>query len=131
MKLFTKLTLIFIFLFLIGISVFEEVITSRSLNKINAYCSILEEEIEDKEDIRTSKLALLVDNMQYDWTKNESTMCYLVNHKSIQEIGAELSKMKNYLGENDVKEFKASLEAIKFYSESYLHFMGANVHNIL
>lgn len=131
MKLFTKLTLIFIFLFLIGISVFEEVVTSRSLNVVNAYCSVLEEEIEDKSDIRTCKLALLVDNMQYDWTKNESMMCYLVNHKSIQEIGAELSKMKNYLGENDVKEFKASLEAIKFYSESYLHFMGANVHNIL
>ena len=131
MKLFTKLTLIFIFLFLIGISVFEECITSSSLNQINTYCSILEEEIEGKEDIRTVRLALLVDNMQYDWIKNESTMCYLVNHKSIQEIGAELAKMKNYLGENDVKEFKASLESIKFYSESYLHFMGANVHNIL
>lgn len=131
MKTFPKIVLIFIFLFLVFISIYEEVVTSNSLNKINNYCFVLEEEIEGLEDIRTAKLTLLVDNMQYDWIRDESRMCYLVNHKSIQEIGAELAKMKNYLGENDVKEFKASLEAIKFYSESYLHFMGANVHNIL
>ena len=131
MKTFSKIVLIFIFLFLIGISVAEEIITSKSLSKVNEYCFVLEEEVEGKKDIRTSKLCLIVDNMQYDWTQDEMKMCYLVNHKSIQEIGAELAKMKNYLGENDVKEFKASLEAIKFYSESYLHFMGANIHNIL
>lgn len=131
MKTFPKIVLIFIFLFLVFITVYEEVLTSNSLNKINSYCFVLEEEIEGLDDIRTLKLSLLVDNMQYDWQKDEGMMCYLVNHKSIQEIGAELAKMKNYLGENDVKEFKASLEAIKFYSESYLHFMGANVHNIL
>ena len=35
------------------------------------------------------------------------------------------------LKENDVKEFKTCLEVVKFYSEGYLHFMGANLHNIL
>lgn len=131
MKTFTKMVLIFIFLFLIGISILEEVITSSSLNLIYNQCFVLEKEIDGREDIRTSKLCLMVDNMQYDWILNESKMCYLVNHKSIQEVGTELAKMKNYLGENDIKEFKASLEAIKYYSEGYLHFMGANAHNIL
>jgi len=131
MKIFPKIMLAIIFLFLVGISIAEEKITGSSLNSVNEDCYILEEKIEGREDLRTQELCLLVDNMQYDWITSESSMCYLVNHKSIQEIGAELAKMKNYLSENDVKEFKASLEAIKFYSESYLHFMGANVHNIL
>jgi len=131
MKNFTKIVLIFIFLFLIGISVLEEVITSKSLSLVYNQCFMLEEEIEGREDIRTSKLCLMVDNMQYDWILNEGKMCFLVNHKSIQEIGTEIAKMKNYLGDNDIKEFKASLEAIKFYAEGYLHFMGANAHNIL
>lgn len=130
MKIFSKMMLILIFLFLIFISVFEEIVTSNALSQVHNICFILEEKVEGLEDIRKSEFILIVDNMEYDWLKNESKMCYLVNHKSIQEIGAEIAKMKNYLGENDIKEFKASLEAIKFYSESYLHFMGANFHNI-
>ena len=131
MKWFAKITLILIFIFLIGISIVEEVVTSNALSAINSDCYLIEERVEGLDDIRSTELVLMVDNMEYDWFKNESKMCYLVNHKSIQEIGTELAKMKNYLGENDIKEFKASLEAIKYYSESYLHFMGANVHNIL
>lgn len=130
MKIFSKMMLILIFLFLIFISVFEEIVTSNALSQVHNICFILEEKVEGLEDIRKSEFILIVDNMEYDWLKNESKMCYLVNHKSIQEIGVEIAKMKNYLGENDIKEFKASLEAIKFYSESYLHFMGANFHNI-
>ena len=131
MKWFSKIMLVFIFVFLISISVAEEIITSNALSNINNYCYILEESVEGLENIKTAKLVLLVDNMQYEWLQSEDKMCYLVNHKSIQEIGAELAKMKNYLCENDIKEFKASLEAIKYYAESYLNFMGANVHNIL
>ena len=131
MRVFSKIMLGLIFLALIAICVSEEIITSNAIISINDDCFVLEEKVEGLEDIRTAEIALLVDNMEYDWIKDESNLCYLVNHKSIQEIGMELARMKNYLGENDVKEFKASLEAIKYYADSYLHFMGANLHNVL
>ena len=55
----------------------------------------------------------------------------MVNHKNIQEIGQEIIKAKQYITENNVEEFKVSIELIKFYCHSYLHFMGANLHNVL
>lgn len=131
MRVFSKIMLVLILLALIAICVSEEIITSNAIVSINDDCFVLEEKIEGLEDIRTAEISLFVDNMEYDWIKDESNLCYLVNHKSIQEIGMELARMKNYLGENDVKEFKASLEAIKYYADSYLHFMGANLHNVL
>lgn len=131
MRIVSKIMLGVIFLALVAICVSEEIITSNAIRSINDDCFIIEERIEGLDDIRSSDIVKLVDNMEYDWTMDESNLCYLVNHKSIQEIGMELSKMKNYLGENDVKEFKASLEAIRFYADSYLHFMGANLHNVL
>lgn len=131
MRVFSKIMLVLILLTLIAICVSEEIITSNAIVSINDDCFVLEEKIEGLEDIRTAEISLFVDNMEYDWIKDESNLCYLVNHKSIQEIGMELARMKNYLGENDVKEFKASLEAIKYYADSYLHFMGANLHNVL
>ena len=58
-------------------------------------------------------------------------MCYLVNHKNIQEIGLEISKLKIYQKDDDLKEFEACLNAVKFYSQGYSHFMGASFHNVL
>lgn len=116
---------------LIAISIIEDKIVSKSLIQINDYCFEIENTISEDDKIKNMNMVMLVDNLEYSWKENESSMCYLVNHKSIQEIGVEISKMKSYLAEDDIKEFKASLELIKLYTHSYLHFMGASWHNIL
>ena len=124
-------SVIFIFLFLIGICIFEDVVVTTSVKIVNEDCMKIEEMVEGLEDIRTMEIVMAVENLEYAWTKNEGNMCYLVNHKSIQEIGVEISKLKGFLENNELNDFKSSLDAIKFYSHSYLHFMGASLHNIL
>ncbi len=131
MKIFSKIMLALIFVFLIGISVAEEIIIDNGLTQAMNDCLYLENISQNQQDLRLQKIALAVDDLEYHWKENESKMCFLVNHKNIQEIGLEISKMKVYQQENDVKEFKACLDAVKFYSQSYLHFMGANLHNVL
>ncbi len=131
MKIFSRIVIGLIFLFLIGISVGEEITVSRGLEKAMNDCLYIESISDELDDIRNMDIALAVSDLEYRWTKSESDMCYLVNHKNIQEIGLEISKLKVYQKENDAKEFRASLEAIKFYSQSYLHFMGASIHNVL
>ena len=131
MKIFSKIMLALIFVFLIGISVAEEIIIDNGLTQAMNDCLYLENISQNQQDLRLQKIALAVDDLEYHWKENERKMCFLVNHKNIQEIGLEISKMKVYQQENDVKEFKACLDAVKFYSQSYLHFMGANLHNVL
>lgn len=131
MKVFSKIMLALIFAFLIAISVIEDVVVSSSLKTAMSDCLYIEKLSDDKNDLRTMDISLAVSDLESDWKQNESNMCYLVNHKNIQEIGLEISKLKVYQKENDTKEFRASLEAIKLYSEGYLHFMGANLHNVL
>lgn len=116
---------------LIAVSIIEDKIVSNSLIQVNDYCFEIENTISEEEKIKNMNMVMLVDNLEYAWKENESLMCFMVNHKSIQEIGIEISKMKSYLAEDDIKEFKASLELVKFYTHSYLHFMGASWHNIL
>lgn len=131
MRWFSKIMLILIFVFLITISIVEEIVVSRALVHVADSCYIIEEKVGEKEDIREVDIIMLVENLEYDWTESEQKLCYLANHRSMQELGAEIARLKIYIAENDVKEFKASLEVIKFYSKSYLHFMGANLHNIV
>lgn len=131
MKIFSRITLFFIFGLLIFFCVIEDVVAGVALQALQNDCARVEQLSLEKDDIRDIELALAVDTLEYNWTVNESNLCYLVNHKNIQEVGVEISKLKVYQSENDVKEFRASLEAVKFYAHSYRHFMGANLHNVI
>ncbi len=131
MKVFHYVNFALIFLFIIAVCVVEDIVVNNSLNQVKKDCYEIENQLLVSEDINTMEMSLLVDNLEYNWTNNESLLCYMVNHKSIQEIGTEISKMKSYVGSNDKDALKVSITSIKYYADNYLHFMGANVHNIL
>lgn len=131
MKIFSRVVIFLIFLLLIFFCVLEDALSSSALQDLQNDCARIEQLSLEKDNLRDIVLTLAVDTLEYNWTANESNLCYLVNHKSIQEVGVEISKLKVYQSENDVKEFKASLEAVKFYAHSYRHFMGANLHNVI
>ena len=131
MKVYHYINFILIFLLLVGICVAEDILVSNSLAEIQKQCYKIEKLVDEKENLKNTEVVLAVDNLEYMWHEDESNMCYLVNHKSIQEIGQEIARIKLYISEDNVNDFLAALDTIKFYCHSYLHFMGANMHNVL
>lgn len=131
MRKFALINIVVIVCFLIGICIVEDLIVTQGVRRVSEDCLKIEELVEGRDDLRTMEITMAVENLEYRWKENESMMCYLVNHKSIQEIGVEIAKLKGYLENNEMNDFESSLDAIKFYSHSYLHFMGASLHNIL
>lgn len=131
MKVFHYINFVVILLLLIGICILEEIIVSSSLKEVQARCYEIEMFLADKDDLLNMEVVMQIDNLEYVWKEDESAMCFLVNHKNIQEIGQEIAKLKLYIANNDVDAFRVSIEQIKFYCHSYLHFMGANLHNVL
>ena len=128
---FQLVSILVILAILITVCVVEDDLVSSSLSLVDEYCYEIEVAIEENDGIKNSDVCTLVDNLEYSWFANEWKLCYVVNHKSIQEIGVEISRLKSYIEEGDEKEFRASLELIKLYREQYEHFMGASLHNIL
>ena len=131
MKLVHYINFFLIFVFLIAICVIEENLVSTSLESVQNQCCKIENYLVEKDSLKQTELVLMVDNLEFTWTEQESKLCYLVNHASIKEIGYEVSHLKGYIENDDIDAFKVALQAIIFYSHSYLHFMGANFHNIL
>lgn len=128
---FQLVSILILLAVLIVVCVVEDDLVSSSLSLVDDYCYEIEVAIEENDGIKNSDVCTLVDNLEYSWFANEWKLCYMVNHKSIQEIGVEISRLKSYIEEGDEKEFRASLELIKLYREQYEHFMGASLHNIL
>lgn len=131
MKVLHYINFAIITVFLIAICFVEDDLVSKSLQRMQSECFGIEKLVDEKDNIKNMDIVMEVENLEYTWLRDESNMCYLVNHKSIQEIGQEISKLKLYISENDVEAFKVSLSTIRGYCHSYLHFMGANFHNIL
>lgn len=126
-----KVSAIFlIFVILIAICLIEDKLVTSSLMDVNNYVYEIEEVAQEK-GIVNGEVASLVDNLDYSWRKNEGSLCFLVNHKSIEQLGVEIVRLKTYIDEEEPIEFFVSLEIIKHYVEMYQHFMGASFHNIL
>ena len=112
MKAFHIVNLLIIVLLLIGICVSEELVVSSSLSDIQDRCLYIEQIVEQDETLKTVDLVLAVDNLEDKWDKYESKLCFLVHHKNIQEIGLEIAKIKQYISNDDVGEFRVCVESI-------------------
>ena len=115
---------------LTAICVIEDRLVITSLEKVNDYCYEIEEVVK-KNGIVNGEVASLVDNLEYNWKENENVLCFLVNHKSIEQMAIEIVRLKTYIDEEEPIEFLVSLELIKHYVETFQHFMGSYFHNIL
>ena len=119
-----------IILSLVGICVFEGVLVTTSLSKVNDYVYEIEAVAKEK-GIVDGEVASLVDNLFYTWDKYEKKLCLMVNHKSIEQLGIEIVRLQTYIDEEEPIEFFVSLEIIKLYVEKFQHFMGSSLDNVL
>ncbi len=128
---FKAVSVLFLVGVIIGICVLEDRLVMKALNAVNDTCYQIELAIDQNGGIVNGQVASLVDNLEYDWFKNEAALCFVVNHKSTEQLGVEIVRLKTYIDEEEEIEFYVSLNIIKNYVETFQHFMGAGVDNIL
>ena len=128
---FQIISIFLIFGILVAVCVIEDKLVTTALERVDSYCYEIENAIKENDGIGNNEVNSLVLNLEYNWLEDESKLCFLVNHKSIQEIGVEISKLASYIEQNDIKEFTVSLNLIKLHCDQYFHFMGASFYNIL
>ena len=120
-----------IFLILISICIVEDCLVTNSLADIKNRCYYIEELIEEKNGIKNNEIVSAVENLEDKWNMYEKNVCYLVNHKLIQDLGVEVYKLKSHMYNNQIDEFKTALQSIKFYCHSYMLFAGGSIKNVL
>lgn len=130
-EVFKLVSFLIIISLLVTICVTEDRLVSDSLMEVKDYCYKIEMAAEEAGGITCGDVASLVDNLECAWKKNEGKLCFMVNHKSIEQLGVEIVRLKTYIDEEEDVEFFTSLEIIKHYVETFQHFMGASIHNIL
>ena len=119
-----------IILFLIGICITEQILYQKYFEETTKRVEELRLVAETSTDINTEEIISRTNDLEYYWTKKESVLCTFINHKEIEDIGVEISKLKSAIKENEKHVFVESLNLISFYLKSYEHMIGINAQNI-
>jgi len=125
------LYILVIIVLLAGVCVWEQVMAETYLSTMEEKVYDIIDVVEGKENINTEEIYELVEDMEKEWDSYELSFCFLVNYKDIEDIGIEITKMKIYIVENALTDFKASLAQILYFTDSYRQVMGIALDNIL
>lgn len=119
-----------IILFLVAICLTEQLLYKKYFNETSKKVENLRVIAEISTDINTQEIIDLTNDLEDYWTKKESVLCTFINHKDIEDIGVEISKLKSAIKENEKQIFVESINLISFFLESYEHMIGINAQNI-
>ena len=122
--------MIVIIMILIFVCIWEQIMVSNYLSNMQTKITNVISVVENEVDINNTQVYELVEDLETTWSGYQTALCYLINLKDVEDIGIELTKMKIYIVENSVTDFKASLSLLLFYIDGYYNLMGISFQNI-
>lgn len=117
-------------LVLLAVCITEQIMINKFLGTMENKVANLIEFVGDKDNINTTEIYEKVVDMEDTWNGYEGALCFFVNLKDIEDLGIEITKMKVYVVENNVVDFRASLALMLYYIDGYYNVMGISFENI-
>ncbi len=122
--------IIIIIAFLIAICTIEQIMAQAYLKEakkqVENLISISSQSFNEK----TDELMFYTNELEKYWTEKENILCTFVNHREIEDIGIEISKLQTAIKNNEQKIYVESINLILFYIISYQHVIGINAQSI-
>ena len=119
-----------IILFLIAMCTTEQIISQTFLRDTKSKVDELFEISSLSETVNTEEICAKTNELEEFWRKRESVLCTFINHREIEEIGVEISKLKSAVKEDEKHVYLESIMLIQFYLKSYQHVLGINFQSI-
>lgn len=115
---------------LVAIVTIEQIFLMTTFDYLKTETSAIKEEIFFATDINTESLIEKIDNLDGVWTKKESVLCWIVNHKDMEKIGEQIVKLKTLISQNKKQEAEYEVDLMVFYVNGYDHFVSVSFQNI-
>lgn len=115
---------------LIGLMIFEQIYIRNTLNELRDQTLYLYSEIHTQENINTEDLIFSVEKLDDYWKTKENFLCLTINHKDMEKIGEQITKLITYINQNNKEDAEYEVELLKYYVEGNEHVMIANFQNI-
>ena len=114
-----------------GLVTFSEIYVNQTLNTVLTDMRSLQINLTQSEDINTSDNLKISTKINDYWQEREKIICLGYNHKDMEKIGEQVTKIKTLVLQNDKKACAYELEILKYYVEGYKDIITCNFQNVL
>ena len=122
---------IIIIVVVVTLAIMEDRLVTNALSEVDRRCSEIQVLASDNGFINDGEILMKLENLSDYWKTKETLITLMVNNKEVRDIGLEVERAKVYLVSNQPHDFANSIASIRYYTDAYLHTMGANFTNIL
>lgn len=122
--------MIFVVLVLIGVAVWEQITVTNYLEDIKEKTLAIINVTAGLEDINTTEIIDMVNDLEITWKHHEEILCIIANHKDMQDLCIEIEKLRANIEVNQYEDFSAGLKVIYHLTEDYHYIMGVSWQNI-
>ena len=112
---------------IIGLELFTQNFTEKTVNEITASFSKLGNEIV-KQNIEQINIEL--ENISDKWEEKQKKLAYYIEHDELEKVHTAIVTMKSYIKTNDFSSAMAELEEGKFVIEHIQEKNSFNLQNI-
>lgn len=115
-----------------GLVTFSEVYVNQTLNTVLYDISLLQTNLSLSENnINTNENLEISSRINDYWGRREKIICLGYNHKDMEKIGEQATKINTLVLQNDKKACTYELEILKYYVEGYKDIITCNFQNVL
>lgn len=122
--------ILFVFLLLIGVSVWEQITVNKYLDDIQNKTLAIINITTNVENIQTQEIIKKVDELEKTWKDYESVLCLIANHKDMRDLCVEIQRLRGNIEVNQFEDFTASLKIIYHLAQDYHYLMGVSWQNV-
>ncbi|MBO5884567.1 MAG: DUF4363 family protein [Clostridia bacterium] len=124
------IVMIFIFIMLVGLCIWEQITVNKYLLDIKEQTLDIINISTDLKDINNIEIIQKVENLELSWKHHESILCLFSNHKDMRDLCIEIQKLRGNIEVNQHEDFTASLKVIYHLTEDYKLIMGTSFQNV-
>lgn len=126
------LIVLIVAILLSGLVVFSEIYVNDTLNTVLTDISLLQTNLNlNDNNINTAENVKISSRINEYWQHREKIICLGYNHKDMEKIGEQATKIKTLVLQNDKMACSFELEILKYYVEGYKDIITCNFQNIL
>ena len=122
---------IFIFLVLVGIGLFEEFLVKDTVENLGALTTNLSVSVAEHEgDLNSEEVMDKMGKLHSYWDRTKNKICFFANFDKIKFMDESLIKLEGGLKENDKSLITENLSIVASFPKLINYVMGFNINNL-
>lgn len=122
--------ILLIFFSLVGGMIWEQIFINKTIVSMQEQTNSLHNLITSSEQVDTPEILTKLNSLQEYWSDKENTICLLINHKDIENIGEQIEKLVSACEHNNKEQSDLEVHLLKYYVEGSEHVLKVTFQNI-